>query len=89
MLYRTSLNLSCFYRLINDKYDDIEDIDNFMDVSQWTDLAKIICDGIDDGPPARPPPGKGTEKDILLNIDIVEDSDPLLKHELDNDEVKR
>ncbi|XP_011052746.1 PREDICTED: leucine-rich repeat-containing protein 15 isoform X2 [Acromyrmex echinatior] len=72
--------------LINDKYDDIEDIDNFMDVNQWTDLARIICDGIDDGPPARSPPGKGTQKDILLNIDIVEDSDSLLKHELDNDE---
>ena len=39
-------------------------------------------------PPARSPPGKGTQKDILLNIDIVEDSDSLLKHELDNDEVK-
>jgi len=60
-----------------------------MDVNQWTDLAKIICDGIDDGPPARSLPGKGTQKDILLNIDIVEDSDPLLKHELDNNEVKR
>lgn len=60
-----------------------------MDINQWTDLAKIICDGIDDGPPARSPPGKSTQKDTLLNIDIVEDSDPLLKHELDNDEVKR
>ncbi|KYQ55613.1 Insulin-like growth factor-binding protein complex acid labile subunit [Trachymyrmex zeteki] len=81
-----SFSLSCFYRLISDKYDDIEDIDNFMDINQWTDLAKIICDGIDDGPPARSPPGKSTQKDTLLNIDIVEDSDPLLKHELDNDE---
>jgi len=60
MLYRTSLNLLCFYRLIIDKYDDIEDIDNFMDVNQWTDLAKIICDGIDDGLPARSHLGKGT-----------------------------
>lgn len=58
-----------------------------MDINQWTDLAKVVCDGIEDGPPARSLPGKGTHrKDILLDID-VEDSDPMLKNELDNDEV--
>ncbi|XP_024885921.1 uncharacterized protein LOC112463655 [Temnothorax curvispinosus] len=75
--------------LSSDKFDDIEDIDNMdlMDVGQWTDLAKIVCDGIDDGPPSRSFPGKGTRpKDILLDVDVIEDADPLLKNELDNDE---
>ncbi|XP_011882249.1 PREDICTED: toll-like receptor 3 [Vollenhovia emeryi] len=71
--------------LVSDKFD-IEDNDK-MDISQWTDLARIVCDGIEDGPPGRSLPGKGTHrKDILLDVDVVEDSDPLLKNELDNDE---
>lgn len=76
--------------IVNDKYDDIEDIDSListMDITEWTDLAKIVCDGIEDGPPARSLPSKGThEKEIPLDLDIIEDSDPFLKNELDNDE---
>ncbi|XP_011160548.2 protein artichoke [Solenopsis invicta] len=73
------------FELVSDKFD-IEDIDNSMDINQWTDLAKVACDGIEDGPPARALPGKDTHrKDIRLDFDIVEDSDPL-KNELDNGE---
>lgn len=60
-----------------------------MDVGQWTDLAKIVCDGIEDGPPARSLPGKSTHrKNILIDLDLVKNSDLLLKNELDNDEVR-
>lgn len=31
----------------NDDYSDSEGI------SQWTDLAKVVCDGVEDGPPSR------------------------------------
>lgn len=63
---------------------------NLMNVDQWTDLAKIVCDGIEDGPPPRLPPGKSTHgKDDLLDLDIIESSDPLLKNELNNDEVRQ
>ncbi|XP_012537655.1 extracellular matrix protein 2 [Monomorium pharaonis] len=75
------------FELVSDKFDDIEEIDNSMNINQWTDLAKVVCDGIEDGPPPRSLPGRGThQKEIPLDLDIVEDSDPMLKNELDNDE---
>lgn len=91
MSHKTSLNHSWyFYRIISDKFD-IEEIDNtdLMDISQWTDLAKIVCDGIEDGPPSRSLPKDTNRKDILLDIDVVESSDTVLQNELDVDEVRR
>ncbi|XP_054014167.1 uncharacterized protein LOC128895522 [Hylaeus anthracinus] len=46
-------------------------------VSQWTDLAKIVCEGINDGPPDRSIRPK--EKNILDGLYTPEDSDPLLR----------
>ncbi|XP_011147036.1 protein artichoke isoform X1 [Harpegnathos saltator] len=54
-------------------------------ISEWTDLAKTVCDGIEDGPPIRQFPDKNEQSDILPNIDH-EDTESLLKQELDQAE---
>lgn len=80
---------NAFWRYVND-FADVDDDADSKGISQWTDLAKIACDGIDDGPPPRQAPGKNTQpKDVFL--DTPEDSDSLfaLTNELDKDEVKR
>ncbi|GAB1863514.1 Insulin-like growth factor-binding protein complex acid labile chain [Camponotus japonicus] len=70
-------------------FNDFGNIDDDTDskgISQWTDLAKIACDGIDAGPPPRRVPSKNTvpKNDFL---DDSEDSDSLLeRNELDKDE---
>lgn len=49
----------------------------------------MVCDGIEDGPPPRRPPGRKTTdpKDVLFDFD--EDAeDNLLKNELENEEVR-
>lgn len=40
--------------------------------TQWANLAKIVCDSIDDGPPPRPIPHKPKLEDILKN-DLSDD----------------
>lgn len=71
---------------VND-FADVDDDADSKGISQWTDLAKIACDGIEDGPPPRQAPGKNIQpKDVFL--DIPDDSDSLLTltNELDKDE---
>ncbi|XP_029162036.1 insulin-like growth factor-binding protein complex acid labile subunit [Nylanderia fulva] len=60
-----------------------EDADS-KGISQWTDLAKIACDGIDAGPPPRPVPSKSTPKNDFT--DDSEESDSLPTNELDKNE---
>jgi insulin-like growth factor-binding protein complex acid labile subunit len=67
-------------------FDNVDDNADSTGIRQWTDLAKIVCDGIDDGPPPRSPPGKSPyQKDVLLGFDVAE-TDPLLENELHNEE---
>lgn len=76
------------YSNVND-FADVDDDSDSRGISQWVDLAKVVCDGIQDGPPPRRPPGrKATDpKDVLLGFD--EDAeDTLLKNELENEEVR-
>lgn len=78
---------NAFYRYANDFVNIDEDVDS-KGISQWTDLAKIACDGIEDGPPPRPVPSKITpSKDDFT--DDSEDSDSLTGNELDKNEVKQ
>lgn len=67
------------------------DSDNYQDpegISQWTDLAKIVCDGISSGPRPRPVPHKETKLKIFLGgFDTSVDSDPLLRSSVESDEV--
>lgn len=91
LVYRTrilSTFHNAFYRYIND-FTNVDDDADSKDISQWTDLAKIACDGIEDGPPPRRVPGQITpSKDDFL--DDSENSDSLLEgNELDKDEVRR
>lgn len=84
-----SISHNAFYRYVND-FADVDDDADSKGISQWTDLAKIACDGIEDGPPPRQAPGKNIQpKDVFL--DIPDDSDSLLTltNELDKDEVRR
>ncbi|XP_015430593.1 PREDICTED: uncharacterized protein LOC107187100 [Dufourea novaeangliae] len=63
--------------------------DNYQDpegISQWTDLAKIVCDGVNDGPPDRQFPHKKKLKIILGGFDTSDDSDTLLRNDLEGDE---
>ncbi|XP_050477184.1 toll-like receptor 3 isoform X2 [Bombus huntii] len=66
------------------------DSDNYQDsegISQWTDLAKIVCDGISSGPRPRPVPHKETKLKIFLGgFDTSVDSDPLLRSSVESDE---
>ncbi|XP_017876712.1 uncharacterized protein LOC108622994 isoform X2 [Ceratina calcarata] len=64
---------------ISDTYQDSDGI------SQWTDLAKIVCGGIVEGPPARPVPHKKKCKVFFDELDTSDDSDSLLKS-IENDE---
>ncbi|KAL6263720.1 hypothetical protein P5V15_003806 [Pogonomyrmex californicus] len=70
----------------NNDFENIDDVDS-TGLSQWTDLAKIVCDGIDDGPPPRSPPGKSSHrKGILVDLDVIEEAGTVLEDELHNDE---
>ncbi|XP_029051123.1 leucine-rich repeat-containing G-protein coupled receptor 6-like isoform X1 [Osmia bicornis bicornis] len=64
--------------------------DNYQDsdgISQWTDLAKIVCDGINDGPPERPVPRKEKKVKIIVEgLDTAEYSDTLLRNNFENDD---
>ncbi|XP_032662779.1 uncharacterized protein LOC116840319 [Odontomachus brunneus] len=60
--------------------------DDSSGISEWTDLAKTVCDGIEDGPPPRQFPGKSEQFDVLLNIDHEDTETSLLRHELDQAE---
>ncbi|CAL7943817.1 unnamed protein product [Xylocopa violacea] len=66
----------------NDNYQDSEGI------SQWTELAKTVCVGLNDGPPPRPVPHKEDRIKILISgFDTSEDSDPMLKSSIESDEI--
>lgn len=41
-------------------------------ITQWSDLAKVVCDSIDLGPPPRPVPHRPKLEDILKN-DLSDD----------------
>lgn len=57
-------------------------------ISRWTDLAKIVCVDVNDGPPDRNiPPKNKNLKSILGGLDSSEDSDALLRNDLEGDEV--
>ncbi|XP_012135360.1 leucine-rich repeat domain-containing glycoprotein 150 isoform X2 [Megachile rotundata] len=64
--------------------------DNYQDsegISQWTDLAKVVCDGISDGPPDRVLPHKEKKVKIILEeLDTSENTDPLLRNNFENDD---
>ncbi|XP_060819755.1 extracellular matrix protein 2 isoform X1 [Bombus pascuorum] len=66
------------------------DSDNYQDsegISQWTDLAKIVCKDISSGPRPRPVPHKETKLKIFLGgFDTSVDSDPLLRSSVESDE---
>lgn len=84
ILYRI---FKIIFRYASD-FANIDDDADVTDVSQWADLANIVCDGIDDGPPPRRLPGKKPHlKDILMGVDNPEDDDSLLKT-IDTDEVR-
>lgn len=75
------------FSYVNDFANVYDDTDS-KGISQWTDLAKIACDGIEAGPPPRRVPSKNAppKNDFL---DDSENSDSLLgKNELDKDEVR-
>ena len=56
-------------------------------ISQWTDLAKVVCDDINDGPPERPVPHKEKKlKVILEGLDASDDSNSLLRNDFEDDE---
>lgn len=58
-------------------------------ISQWTDLAKIACNGIEDGPPPRTiAKSAQASKDHLLGLDVPEDFDSALRNELNKAEVR-
>ncbi|CAK9801615.1 Insulin-like growth factor-binding protein complex acid labile subunit [Anthophora quadrimaculata] len=65
----------------NDNYQDSEGI------SQWTELAKVVCDDINDGPPDRTISHKEKKpKAFLAGLDTSEDSDSLIKNIIESDE---
>ena len=65
--------------------------DNYQDsegISQWTDLAKIVCEGVSTGPRPRPVPHKEKKLKIFVGgFDASEDSDPLFRSNVESDEV--
>nr|XP_012215054.1 PREDICTED: LRR receptor-like serine/threonine-protein kinase GSO2 isoform X1 [Linepithema humile]XP_012215055.1 PREDICTED: LRR receptor-like serine/threonine-protein kinase GSO2 isoform X1 [Linepithema humile] len=72
---------------VNDFEFNIENDADSKGISEWTDLAKIVCDGIDAGPPSRPIPKKSEQPKVLLGLDVPENSDSdTLRNELDKDE---
>ena len=56
-------------------------------ISQWTDLAKVVCHDINDGPPERPVPHtEKKQKVILERLDTSDDSNSLLRNDFEDDE---
>ncbi|XP_072742536.1 uncharacterized protein Gp150 [Anoplolepis gracilipes] len=67
-------------------FNDFENVDDDADsngISQWVDLAKIVCDGLDAGPPPRGFSSKPHPKD---DSELQEEFDSALKSELDKEE---
>ena len=56
-------------------------------ISRWTDLAKVVCDDINDGPPERPAPHTEKKQKVILGgIDTSDDSNSLLRNDFEDDE---
>lgn len=67
-------------------YDNDDDSES-DGISQWTDLAKAVCDGVDDGPPPRTMVPKDKKpKEKAPDLETREDSDAHAWDDLDNDE---
>jgi hypothetical protein len=77
-------------RYVSD-FANIDDNADSTGISQWTDLAKIVCNGIEDGPPSRSIPSRNTQapKKTLPGFDAPEDFDSVLRNELNKAEVLR
>ncbi|XP_076686379.1 leucine-rich repeat domain-containing glycoprotein 150 [Andrena cerasifolii] len=56
-------------------------------ISQWTDLAKVVCNDINDGPPERPVPHTEKKLKVILGgLDTSDDSNSLLRNDFEDDE---
>ncbi|KAG7205516.1 hypothetical protein KM043_007497 [Ampulex compressa] len=62
-----------------------EDYPESDGIGQWIDLAKVVCDGVSDGPPPRTMVHKDKKPKVTVGPMDVDDSDSLLKKDLDDD----
>lgn len=59
-------------------------------ITQWKDLAKIVCDGVEDGPPSRTIPTPIKSKAIFPKLlGDMENTNSLLSGDLEDNEVSR
>lgn len=76
------------FRYLNDYVNE----DNYQDnqgISQWTDLAAVVCDNMNDGPPSREIPFlRNKMKNMLDELDASKDSDTILSKQNDEDLLK-
>ncbi|XP_046821563.1 uncharacterized protein LOC124425357 [Vespa crabro] len=71
-------------------YGDNMDYSDAEGITQWKDLAKIVCDGVEDGPPSRMIPTPIKSKVIFPRLlSDVENTNSLLSGDLeDNEDLK-
>nr|XP_050851752.1 uncharacterized protein LOC127064573 isoform X1 [Vespula vulgaris] len=71
-------------------YGDNMDYSDSEGITQWKDLAKIVCDGVEDGPPSRTIPTPIKSKVIFPRLlDDAENTNSLLSGDLeDNEDLK-
>lgn len=71
-------------------YGDNMDYSDSEGITQWRDLAKIVCDGVEDGPPSRTIPTPIKSKVIFPRLlDDAENTNSLLSGDLEDNEVSR
>lgn len=76
------------FRYLNDFVNDDNNQDN-EGISQWTDLAAVVCDDVNDGPPNREfPLFKNKMKNMLDELDSSKDSDTILSKQNDEELLK-
>lgn len=76
------------FRYLNDYVNEENNQDN-EGISHWTDLANIVCDGVNDGPPSRNIPHlKNKVKNMLDELDTSKDSDSILRKQNDEELLK-
>lgn len=71
-------------------FSDYVNDDNYQDnegISQWTDLARVVCDGLNDGPPSRDIAYINKMKDID-EFGMSKDSDSILSKQNDEELLK-